>query len=138
MTRLPGGRLVLLAFAVLATACTGAPADDGLRDAFARQLSANRFVSAFQRSGDTLTFTAPRPDGTPSTWRVHIDNTAITQNSGTTQPYKGTVHSSWYVDGEKVEITGRDSNLPIELTSNGLSQECWAFWEADAKRWSWE
>jgi hypothetical protein len=85
-----------------------------------------------------MTFRAPRPDGTPSTWRVHIDDTSIEKQSSATQPYKGTVRSSWYVNGEKIEIRGADSNLPIELTSNGLGQECWAFWEAEEKRWSWE
>jgi hypothetical protein len=48
------------------------------------------------------------------------------------------VQSSWYVNGEKVVITGAESNLPLELTANGLSQECWAFWETDQQRWSWE
>ena len=91
MTRLLGSLLVLLA---LTTACNSAPPADGLRDSFAEQLSANKFISDFQRSGDNI--------------------------------------------GEKVEITGADSNLPIELTSNGLGQECWAFWDAGAKRWGWE
>lgn len=138
MTRLAAARLVLVLAAVFSAACSGKPADADLRDSFAQQLAANTFVSGFQRSGDSLTFKAPRPDGTPSTWRVQIDSTAIAEESSKTQPYKGTVRSSWYVDGEKVDIKGSESNLPIELTSNGLSQECWAFWEADAKRWSWE
>jgi hypothetical protein len=129
----------LLAGAALATmACSSAPADNGLRDSFANQLSANTFISEFKRSGDDMTFRAPRPDGTPSTWRVHIDGTAIEPQSNEKQPYKGTVQSSWYVNGEKVVITGAESNLPLELTANGLSQECWAFWETDQQRWSWE
>jgi hypothetical protein len=128
-----------LAVAALVTiACSTAPADNGLRDSFASQLAANTFISGFQRSGDDMTFRAPRPDGTPSTWRVHIDKTAIETQPKEKQPYKGTVQSSWYVNGEKVNITGADSNLPLELTSNGLSQECWAFWETDQQRWSWE
>ena len=85
-----------------------------------------------------MTFRAPRPDGTPSAWRVHIDKTSIEAQPNEKQPYKGTVQSSWYVNGEKVNITGADSNLPLELTSNGLSQVCWAFWETDRQQWSWE
>ena len=34
--------------------------------------------------------------------------------------------SSWYADGPRVEPSGRDSNLPLELTDNGLAQDCWA------------
>lgn len=135
MTRLLGSLLVLLAFT---TACNSAPPADGLRDSFAQQLSANKFVSDFQRSGDNITFKGPRPDGTPSIWRVHMDTATIEPQKDEKQPYKGTITSSWFVNGEKVEITGGDSNLPIELTSNGLGQECWAFWDAAAKRWSWE
>jgi len=135
MTRLPGSLLILLA---LTTGCNSAPATDGLRDSFAQQLSANTFVAEFQRSGDNITFKGPRPDGTPSIWRVHIDTATVEPQTSDTQPYKGIVHSSWFVNGEQIAITGADSNLPIELTSNGLSQECWAFWEAPTKRWSWE
>ena len=135
MTRRSG---LLLAALLFAAACSNAPRDDGLRDSFAQQLAANKFIAAFQRTGDDMTFRAPRPDGTPSTWRVHIDETAVEPQSNERQPFKGTLRSSWYVNGEKIEITGRDSNLPIELTSNGLSQECWAFWEANERRWSWE
>lgn len=135
MIRLPGSLIVLLA---LTTACNSVPPTDGLRDSFAQQLSANTFVSDFQRSGDNITFKGPRPDGTPSIWRVHIDTATVAPQESEAQPFKGTVTSSWFVDGEKVDITGADSNLPIELTSNGLSQDCWAFWEAATKRWSWE
>ena len=135
MTRRSG---LLLAALLFAAACSNAPREDGLRDSFAQQLAANKFIAEFQRSGDNMTFRAPRPDGTPSTWRVHIDETAVEPQSNERQPFKGTLRSSWYVNGEKIEITGRDSNLPIELTSNGLSQECWAFWEANERRWSWE
>ena len=135
MTRRSG---LLLAALLFAAACSNAPREDGLRDSFAQQLAANKFIAEFHRSGDNMTFRAPRPDGTPSTWRVHIDQTAVEPQSNERQPFKGTLRSSWYVNGEKIEITGRDSNLPIELTSNGLSQECWAFWEANERRWSWE
>lgn len=135
MTRRLG---LILALVCFITACSSTPPADGLRDSFAQQLSANKFLSDFQRSGDNMTFKAPRPDGTPSIWRVHIDTATVQQQSDEKQPYKGTIASSWFVNGEQIVITGRDSNLPIELTSNGLSQECWAYWDPTAKRWSWE
>lgn len=129
---------LVLALACFITACSSTPPVDGLRDSFAQQLAANKFVSDFQRSGDNMTFKGPRPDGTPSIWRVHIDTATVQEQSDAKQPYKGTIASSWYVNGEQIVITGGDSNLPIELTSNGLGQECWAYWDAANKRWSWE
>lgn len=138
MTRLLRTLLSLVAVALLTSACSSAPGADGLRDSFAQQLAANKFISEFQRSGDDMIFKGPRPDGAPATWRVHIESASVEKQADARQPYRGTVTSSWYVDGEKVAVTGSDSNLPIELTSNGLGQECWAFWEGNAKRWSWE
>ena len=135
MTRLLG---LALAAVLLTSACSRAPRAEELRDSFAQQLAANTFISEFQRNGDNMTFKAPRPDGVPATWRVQITSASVEQQSDGKQPYKGTVASSWFVDGQEIKITGSDSNLPIELTSNGLSQECWAFWDPEAKRWSWE
>jgi hypothetical protein len=136
MTRLVG-ILFALGLGLVVSACGGAPSADSLRDAFAQQLAANKFLSEFQRSGDNMTFTAPGPDGSPSKWRVQIESATVAPQSDARQPFKGTVTSSWFVNGNQVRITGRDSNLPIELTSNGLGQECWAFWEKDTKHWSW-
>jgi hypothetical protein len=31
-----------------------------------------------------------------------------------------------------------ESNLPIELLDNGVSQDCWAFWNPATNRWDWE
>ena len=123
---------------LLVAGCSSAPGTDGLRDSFAQQLSANTFISGFQRSGDDMTFKGPRPDGTPAEWRVHIDTATVEPQSNARQPFKGTVNSAWYVDGRSVAITGGDSNLPLELTANGLGQECWAFWNPETRRWSWE
>lgn len=128
----------LAACALLLVGCSSVPGTDGLRDSFAQQLSQNNVVSDFQRDGDTMTFKGPHPDGTPASWRVHIDTATIEAQSNEKQPYKGTVESSWFVNGEQIKITGADSNLPLELMANGLSQECWAFWEPEGKRWSWE
>jgi hypothetical protein len=135
MTRPLGALLVL---ALLTAACGSAPGPDSLRDSFARQLAANNFVSEFQRSGDNMTFKGPRPDGAPATWRVHIESARIEKQADAKQPFKGTVTSSWYVNGEEIKISGNESNLPVELTSNGLGQECWAFWDPGARRWGWE
>ncbi len=135
MTRLFAPLFVL---ALLVSACSSAPGESGLRDSFAQQLASNRFLTDFARDGDTLTFKAPSPDGTPAAWRVHIDSVKIEPQENTRQPFKGTVASSWFVNGQQVAITGADSNLPRELTSNGLGQECWALWEPGKKTWGWE
>jgi hypothetical protein len=120
----------------MAIAACGPPVSD-LRDSFAQQLAANKFVKDFQRSGDDLTFTGPGADGGVAKWRVHIDSVLVEQNDDPAQPYKGTVKSSWYSDGKIVLAKGRESSLPIELIDNGLGQECWAFWQQTEKRWSW-
>jgi hypothetical protein len=123
--------------ALLLTAC-GGPAESGLRDSFAEQLAANRFIRDFQRQGDELQFTGPGAEGGVAKWRVRVDSAVIEDNPDEAQPYKGTIKSSWYSDGQMVQPSGRDSNLPIELTDNGLSQDCWAFWDAASRRWTWE
>lgn len=134
-TRLRNSTLVLI---LAAAAGCGAPGEQGLRDSFAEQLSANRFVNGFSRSGDELTFSAPGPEGGSAKWRVHIDAAIVEAQDDEQQPYKGTVRSSWFADGQKIEPGGGQSGLPFELTSNGLSQDCWAFWDEAGKRWSWE
>ena len=135
MTRLSPALALCVLFLI---GCSSAPGTAGLRDSFAQQLSANRFISDVQRSGDNMTFKAPRPDGEPAMWRVHINTAVVEKQDSKTQPWKGTVTSSWFVNGEEIVPRGSDSNLPLELTSNGLGQDCWAFWEADKKLWSWE
>jgi hypothetical protein len=119
-------------------ACGGKPGAAGLRDAFAQQLSSNRFITAFERSGDDLRFSGPGAESDRASWRVHIDSAVVEANGETGHPYKGVVTSSWYADGQLVTPRGGESNLPIELTSNGLAQECWAFWDQASRRWTWE
>jgi hypothetical protein len=132
--------LVLILTVVLAaTACGGGGPDaQSLRDSFAQQLQANKFVTGFQRSGDEITFSGPKPEGGTATWKVRIDSAVVEPNSSQAQPYKGTVKSSWTADGQPVVPKGSESNLPIELMANGLSQDCWAYWEQGQNRWSWE
>src|SRR5262245_20595719 len=121
--------LVLLGSMTLAlTACSGKPGVDGLRDSFAQQLSSNRAVSDFKRNGDELTFTGPGVEGPGmAKWRVHIDSATIEETGDERAPYKGTVKSSWFADDQPIKpsASGRDSNLPVQLTSNGLAQDCW-------------
>jgi hypothetical protein len=116
----------------------GKPGADGLRDSFAQQLAANGFIKDFQRSGDDLTFSGPDATGREGKWRVHIDSAVVEPNANADQPYKGTVKSSWYSNGQLVTPHGSSSNLPPELMDNGLAQECWAMWDGAAKRWGWE
>jgi len=134
--------VAIIAAALLAAAGTAAcskPGADGLRESFAQQLASNRFIKDFQRTGDDLRFSGPGPDGADqAAWRVHMDTAVIDANTDPQHPYKGTVTSSWYANDQRVTPRGDDSNLPIELTSNGLAQECWAFWDKAAGRWSWE
>jgi len=129
---------VVLLAAALAAACNSAPPEQGLRDSFARRLSENRFVKEFQRNGDDMTFVGPGPEGGTAKWRVHIDSAAIEPNSDEKLPYKGTIHSSWYADGQKIVANARESRLPYELTSNDLAQDPWAFWDPAAKNWDWD
>lgn len=128
--------------AALATAACGTPDVESLRESFVRQVASNRFIRDFQRNGDDLFFSGPGAEGGVAKWRVHIDSAVIEpnddQSNNTAQPYKGTVKSSWYSDDQLVRPSGGDSNLPIEFLDNGISQDCWAFWEEAAKRWDWE
>lgn len=122
----------------LTMAACGKPAVDSLRESFAQQVASNRFIRDFQRNGDDLTFSGPGAEGGVARWRIHIDSAVIEANDSPEQPYKGSVKSSWYSDNRLVRPSGADSNLPIELTANGLAQDCWAIWNEAAKKWSWE
>lgn len=134
---------VLAIVAAMAVAGCGkpgveSPGEENLREAFAQQLTANRFVRDLQRSGDDLRFSGPGAEGGEAAWRVHIDSAVIESNPDPGKPHKGVVKSSWYSNDQIVRPSGSDSRLPMELTANGLAQECWAFWDDATKRWSWE
>ena len=128
----------LIAAVTVAACGKPSPTVDSLRDSFAQQVQANRFVKDFQRNGDELLFAAPDSSGSLAKWRIHIDSSVIDANRDETRPYKGTIKSSWYANGEAIIPKGRESNLPVELLDNGISQDCWALWEKDTKRWGWE
>ncbi len=139
MLRRNGVMETTVILALLASACgEGRPGTDGLRDSFAAQLAANSFVRDVQRNGDEITFSGPAPDGGVGPWRLVIDSAAVEPNDDPSLPYKGTVTSSWYSDGQPVRPSGLESNLPVELTSNGLAQDCWALWNSASARWEWE
>jgi hypothetical protein len=129
---------VALILAVLPLGGCAKPEVASLRESFAQQVASNRFVRDFQRNGDELLFTAPDGAGGDAKWRIQIESAVIEANDAEQQPYKGTVKSSWYANGQPIRPTGRDSNLPIELITNGVSQDCWAFWDPDTERWGWE
>ena len=132
-------RAVIVLAAILIAACGNAqPTKDSLKDAFAAQLGTNKFVKDFARNGDDMTFVGPGADGGTAKWRVHIDLVAMEDTESKALPYKGIVESSWYSDNRIVKSHGRESMLPVELTGNGLAQECWAYWDKQGKRWSWE
>jgi hypothetical protein len=124
-----------------AVACGGGPPGaDGLKESFAQQVAANQFVKDFARTGDELTFSGPGAEGGSAKWRVHIDSADVAANTDKldVHPFKGTVKSSWFADGQQIKQAGAKSNLPFELISNGVSQECWALWDKATGRWGWE
>ena len=122
----------------LAAAGCGKPGVNDLRDSFAQQLAANKYVKDFQRNADDLTFTGPGADGSVTKWRVHIDSADIADTQDADKPYKGTVKSSWYAGDFKVVPDRDESNLPLELISTGLAQDCWALWNKTTQKWEWE
>jgi hypothetical protein len=128
-----------LVLSILTLACSGStPSEDSLRDSFAAQLAANTFLRDVKRDGNEVAFSGPGALGGTAAWRVVIETAVIEPYDDASRPYKGTVISSWYSDGARVQPSGRESNLPVELTSNGLAQECWALWNTASERWEWE
>ena len=91
----------LVAAAALTAACGGQPGEQGLRDSFAQQLAANKFVKEFQRNLNEMTFVGPGPEGGAAKWRVQMDSAVVEPNDDPALPYKGTVKSSWFADGQK-------------------------------------
>lgn len=129
---------LLAAMFVTVSACSNAPSGQSLRDSFAQQLSGNKFIAEFKRSGDEMTFSGPTADGGKGTWSVHIDSAVIDANTSDVEPFKGTIKSTWSVNGQPVRPSGSESNLPLELMANGLSQDCWALWNKTDARWGWD
>ena len=78
----------LVAAAALTAACGGQPGEQGLRDSFAQQLAANKFVKDFQRNLNEMTFVGPGPEGGTAKWRVQIDSAVVEPNDDPALPYK--------------------------------------------------
>lgn len=131
---------VLLMVALLPLACgQRAPGEEALRESFVAQLAANEFVRDVERNGNEITFVGPAAmGGGDGDWRIRIDSAVVEPNDDPAFPYRGTVKSSWYSHDALISPAGNASNLPIELTGNGLAQDCWALWNAAAERWEWE
>ena len=122
-----------------AVACAAAvePGVDNLKASFAAQIDSIGSVSGVAQTGDTLTFTQTRADGTEVQWRVAIDSAVIEEPAVDGAPIQGHVVSSWYADGELIEPLGSMSRLPGAFLEAGIAQDCWALWDADAGRWGW-
>ncbi|MYH31940.1 MAG: hypothetical protein F4137_24565 [Acidobacteria bacterium] len=125
--------------AAAAVACAAAvePGVDNLKASFAAQIDSIGSVSGVAQTGDTLTFTQTRADGTEVQWRVAIDSAVIEEPAVDGAPIQGHVVSSWYADGELIEPLGSMSRLPNAFLEAGIAQDCWALWDADAGRWGW-
>jgi len=134
--------LVVCSFASALVACGAAAPqqrqEQQLKDSFAQQIVSTGIVREFQRNGDTLTFSARYGNELGAKWRVHIDSAAIEPGPDGTGKDKGVVKSSWYVNGERIQPRGDQSDLPLPFLDNGIAQECWAFWDSSSRQWSWK
>ena len=110
---------------------------ESLRTSFAQQVASIGLVRDFQRNGDDLTFSAPDAAGGAAHWRIHIESVIIERNDDTTKPYKGTVASSWYMNGAPIQAATPGAQLPKGFTEKGLSQNSSALWEEATRQWHW-
>lgn len=129
------GALSLLTVAL--TGCTVEPNVDNLRASFVDQIRAIPLVDNLERNGDFISFTRQDGSGEEVDWRVHIDSAVLEPFADEATPYRGIVESTWHVNDAVVYPKGNISGLPMWILDQGLSQDCWAFWEAEAKVWSW-
>lgn len=117
--------------------CSTEPSAGSLRDSFSRQIEQVELVQDFEQKGDTITFSRLDGAGELIEWQVHIDSAVVEKQDDESMPFKGTVKSSWRLDGQPVAIRGDVSGLPMWILETGISQDCYALWEADAERWGW-
>ena len=129
--------VALTALAGLAAACAPEPGEENLKASFAAQIEAVATVSAFERTGDELTFTEIREGESDVSWRVTIDSVTLEPRPDDAVPVQGNVVSSWYADGELIEPIGSIYTLPDEFYDAGLAQDCWALWDAERAAWGW-
>lgn len=132
--------LLMLVGSLFTLACGGGvPATpENLRASFSRQVASVGLVHDFKQEGDDLTFSASYANEPNAQYRVHIDSAVVEpQQDKADQPFKGTVKSTWYVNGTAVRPRGTYADLPTEFLDKGLGQDCWAFWESKTNEWSW-
>jgi hypothetical protein len=130
--------LVLCLAAVTLAACGGASPEQQLKDSFVQQIVSTGFPRDLQHRGDEVTFTGKRGDKPDAKWRVHLDAATIENDADGKTPRKGTMKSSWFVDGEQIRPRGDQADLPLPILDAGLAQECWAFWDKKTGKWSWK
>ena len=135
----PARRAPVWIVVAVAAGCAAAvePGAENLRASFAAQIDSIESVGGVGQTGDALSFTETRADGTEVQWRVTIDSAVVEEPAVEGAPTQGHVLSSWYADGELVEPLGSMSRLPDAFLEAGIAQDCWALWDADAGRWGW-
>ena len=129
--------LAVAALAAAAAACAPEPGEENLKASFAAQIEAVASVSGLERTGDALTFIQRREGDTDVMWRVTIDSVTLEPRPDDAVPVQGSVVSSWYADGGRIEPLGSMSRLPEEFLAAGVAQECWALWDAERAAWDW-
>jgi len=130
---------IVLCFTIALAACSGPTPQQQLKDSYVQQIVSSGFARDLQHQGDEVTFTGKRAEKSDAKWRVHFDAATIENDpaDGKT-PRKGTVKSSWFVDGEQIRPRGDQADLPLPILDAGIAQECWAFWDKSAGKWSWK
>jgi len=130
----------MLAVLVLASCLIGCNAEPGaasLKDSFALQIESIDLVGDFERQGDEITFVRLDGAGDRIEWRVVIESAVVEPQEDEAIPFKGTVKSSWTLNGRPVRVRGDVSGLPVWILETGISQDCYALWEAETESWGW-
>jgi hypothetical protein len=128
-------RSMLLVVVPVLAACAMQPGEVNLVSSFAEQLAAVDGVTDFQHDGNELTFMGPDGEGGIASWRVRIESTELVSDDG--RPLEGHVVSSWYRDGELIEMMGSMYTLPNEFFGTGIAQDCYALWDEASNSWDW-
>jgi len=132
-------RVICVAAVVGTLALAGCAKHDAesLRASFGQQVASIALVREFQRNGDTLTFHAPDATGSDAQWRVHIDSVIVEHNDDKMNPFRGTITSSWFMNGASIEAATLGSHLPKGFKEKGISENSSAVWEGQRRQWNW-
>ncbi len=131
------GSVALVTFLVSACA-SPEPNEQTLKDSFGGQIAAAGIARDLERKGDEWTFLGPAHNKAEAKWLVRIDTAVLEPQTSERNPFKGTIESSWFADGEALLSSGSFSGLPEEFLKMGIGQECYALWDANTKKWTWE